>query len=129
MAEEKKVDLTAPVAEVVAGDEELAGLLGELGFDVASDETITALAEEAGVDLSIVGMALGAAGYEVEGYVPTEDAKNSPLEDLIQELSKAEPLGAAAASSADPVVANMEVAIRRAQDRGELPKDDAGAAR
>lgn len=122
MADQRKVDLTEPVAALVEGDAELAGMLEEMGFDLKSEETLTQQAEAAGVDLSIVGMALGAAGYDVEGYVPTEDAKNSPLEDLVQELSHAEPLGAGA-SSVDPVVLNMEYAIRRAQRDGKLPPD------
>lgn len=118
--QEKKVDLARPVAEL-AQDAEVADILGDMGFDLASGQTLPELAEEAGVDLSIVGMALSAAGYELEGYVPTEDAKNSPLESIIQELSHAEPL--AGASSADPMMANIEGAIRRAQLDGRLPAD------
>lgn len=127
MAEgQKRVDLTKSVADLVGGDGELTGILGDMGFDTASERTLPELAEEAGVDLSIVGMALAASGYEVEGYVPTEDAKNSPLEDLINELSQAEPLSTGA-SSVDPMVLNMEYAIRRAQKNGELPTDGADA--
>lgn len=120
---DKKVDLSRPVSDF-ASDEELAGILSDMGFDLESDRTLPELAEKAGVDLSIVGMALSAAGFEVEGYVPTEDAKNSPIEGFIQELSKAEPLGAQA-SSVDPMVLNMEYAIRRAQQDGTLPPDGA----
>lgn len=125
MAEEQEraVDLTKPVADL-SQDAELAGILKEMGFDPESERTIPELAEEAGVDLSIVGMALSAAGYEVRGYVPTEDAKNSPLEGLIEELSQAEPLSAGA-SSVDPMVLNIEYAIKRAQRDGTLPPDGA----
>lgn len=127
MAEEKAraVDLARPVSEL-ASDEGVAEILQEMGFDTTSDETLPELAGEAGVDLSIVAMALGASGLEVEGYVPTEDAKESPLEQLVQELSHAEPL-AAGASSADPMVLNMEFAIRRAQQDGTLPPDGASS--
>lgn len=121
MADEKRVDLARSVAEL-AQDAEVASILADMGFDLSSERTLPELAAEAGVDLSIVGMALSAAGYELEGYVPTEDAKNSPLESIIQELSHAEPL-AAGASSVDPMVANIEGAIRRAQQDGTLPKD------
>lgn len=121
MAQEKRVDLARSVAEL-ARDAEVASILADMGFDLSSERTLPELAAEAGVDLSIVGMALSAAGYELEGYVPTEDAKNSPLESIIQELSHAEPL-AAGASSVDPMVANIEGAIRRAQQDGTLPKD------
>lgn len=121
MAEEHKtVNLALPVAELASADADVAALLGEMGFDTSSERTLSELAEEAGVDLSIVGMALGASGYEIEGYVPTEDAKNSPLESLITELSQAEPLEVGA-GSVDPMVLNMEYAIRRAQANGELP--------
>lgn len=121
MAQEKRVDLARSVEEL-AQDAEVASILADMGFDLSSERTLPELAAEAGVDLSIVGMALSAAGYELEGYVPTEDAKNSPLESIIQELSHAEPL-AAGASSVDPMVANIEGAIRRAQQDGTLPKD------
>lgn len=126
MAEQDRtVDITRPLSELAA-DEELAGIFGDMGFDVTSSRTVPELAEEAGVDLSIVGMALSAAGYEVEGYEPTEDAKNSPLEALVQELSHAEPLGMGA-SSVDPMVLNMEYAIQRAQRDGTLPPDSSDA--
>lgn len=127
MAEDQKtVDLTRPVAELATNDADVASVLAEMGFDTSSERTLPELAEEAGVDLSIVGMALGASGYEVQGYVPTEDAKNSPLESLINELAQAEPLEVGAGSM-DPMVLNMEYAIRRAQKNGELPADGADA--
>ncbi len=116
---EKIADLAKPFGEVTAADPELAAVLSEMGFEDADPtKTLEELAAEAGVDLSIVGLALGAAGYDVRGYVPTEDAKNDPLESLINEMSKTEPL--AAGGSADPMVAHMEYAIRRAKARGEL---------
>lgn len=113
------VDLTQTFGQLVADNAELAAFLAEMGFeDVDAAKTLPQAAAEAGVDLSIVAMALGAAGYDVEGYVPTEDAKNSPLESIITELANSEP----AEASADPMVAHMEYAIRRAQNRGDLPK-------
>ncbi|MEE8704541.1 MAG: hypothetical protein SOH58_05985 [Olsenella sp.] len=124
--EVRTVDLGWTLAELVRRRPEAGELLDELGFgDLDGDRTLAELARDAGVDLSIVGMALGAAGFDVVGYEPTEDAKNDPLEALVQQMSRTE--HAAPGSSVDPMVERMEYAIKRAQQDGTLPTEGDGA--
>ncbi|MGN8689578.1 hypothetical protein ACTND8_06700 [Atopobiaceae bacterium HCP3S3_F7] len=119
------IDLGWTPRELVRRYPEAGDLVGELGLaDLDGDRTLADLARDAGIDLSIVGMALGAAGYDVVGYEPTEDAKNDPLEALVQQMSRTE--HAAPGSSVDPMVQRMEYAIRRAQEDGTLPATDGG---
>ena len=115
--EARTIDLGWTPRELVRRCPEAGELVGELGLaDLDGDRTLA--------DLAIVGMALGAAGYDVVGYEPTEDAKNDPLEALVQQMSRTE--HAAPGSSVDPMVQRMEYAIRRAQEDGTLPATDGG---
>jgi hypothetical protein len=128
MAEaEKPLDLNRPIAELVEQYPELPGLLAEMGLEnLDSTKSIAQTAEDLGVELSVIAMALQMSGFDVQGYVPSDDGYQSPLGDVLSVLFDnsyhGEPLPTTSGSG--PMVSHMEMAIRRAQEEGRLPKDE-----
>ena len=123
--EARTLDVSRPVGELVGENPGLGGILAELGFeDLPADRTLPAIAEGLGVEFSVVSMALMASGYDVTGYVPEDSGYRSPLPDMLSVLFDNSHGGAglSGASTAGPLFANMEMAIRRAQESGRLPK-------
>lgn len=117
------LDLTESVSELIAAHPELKDFLTELGLDLsAGEKTIMELADAQGIDRSIVGMAIGACGYDIAGFEPAKDAPEDPFEALVQRMSTASRV--AAGSSVDPMVQRIEYAIQRAEEEGRLPKTD-----
>ena len=108
-AGEKVVDVSVELARTLKAQPAVEGLLRELGFeDLPGDRTILQICEDVGVDPSIVTLALAAEGFETRGY-----ALFDPTSTLMPDAS----------SSQAPMFSHMEAAIRRAQDRGDLPKE------
>lgn len=124
--EAQTLDVSRPVGELVEEHSGLGGILAELGFeDLPADRTLPEIAEGLGVEFSVVSMALLASGYDVTGYVPEDSGYKSPLPDMLSALfdNSYEGEGLPDASAAQgPLFANMEMAIRRAQESGKLPK-------
>ena len=126
MADEQQVlDLGRTVAALVGDYPQRAGLLDERGFEGADGaSTIPQLTEEAGVDLSIVAMALEASGFDVQGFKAEPWDGDGMLTEAFSHifgLDEGADEPPASASSAAPMMAHMEAAIRRAQRKGELP--------
>ena len=122
--EARMLDVSRPVDELVGENPGLEGILAELGFeDLPADKTLPESAEGLGVEFSVVSMALLASGYDVTGYVPRDSGYKSPLPDMLSVLfdNSYEGEGLPDASTA-PMFANMEMAIRRAQESGKLPR-------
>ena len=122
--EVRTLDVSRPVGELVGENPGLKGILDELGFeDLPADRALPEIAEGLGVEFSGVSMALMASGYDVIGYVPEDSGYRSPLPDMLGVLfgGSYEGEGLPDASTA-PMFANMEMAIRRAQESGRLPK-------
>ena len=125
-AGEKVVDVSAELARTLETQPAVEGLLRELGFeDLPGDRTILQICEDAGVDPSIVTLALAAEGFETRGYASGDGgvaAKTfeNVLSALFDPTSTLMPDGS---SSQAPMFSHMEAAIRRAQDRGDLPKE------
>lgn len=127
------IDFDKTLGEILAEQPDVGGVLQELGFEeIDGSQTIPQLAEATGVSPAIITMGLEASGYPVEGYQPDEEsaAAGKTLDDIIGAVFNNEidgeklPDGA----SASPMMAHMEVAIRRAQRDGTLPKDGAGTS-
>lgn len=125
-AGEKVVDVSVELARTLEAQPAVEGLLRELGFeDLPGEKTILQICEDAGVDPSIVTLALAAEGFETRGYVSDDGgvaAKTfeNVLSALFDPTSTLMPDGS---SSQAPMFSHMEAAIRRAQDRGDLPKE------
>lgn len=125
-AGEKVVDVSVELARTLETQPAVEGLLRELGFeDLPGDRTILQICEDAGVDPSIVTLALAAEGFETRGYASGDGgvaAKTfeNVLSALFDPTSTLMPGGS---SSQAPMFSHMEAAIRRAQDRGDLPKE------
>lgn len=125
-AGEKVVDVSVELARTLETQPAVEGLLRELGFeDLPGDRTILQICEDAGVDPSIVTLALAAEGFETRGYASGDGgvaAKTfeNVLSALFDPTSALMPDGS---SSQAPMFSHMEAAIRRAQDRGDLPKE------
>ena len=92
--------------------------------DVDAEKTLPEVAADLGVETSVIAFALEASGYDVQGLKATDDGYKSPLTDVMSVLFDnsfhGEPLPDT--SSSGPMLAHMEMAIRRAQDEGKLPK-------
>lgn len=128
MADNQQVlDLGKAVGELEGTYPQLAALLDELGFEEREpDSTIPQLAEAAGVDLSIVAMALEASGFDVQGFKAEPWDGDGMLTEAFNHLFGTGDDRDAAPASTDstaPMMAHMEAAIRRAQKKGELPAD------
>ena len=122
--EVRTLDVSRPVGELVGENPGLKGILDELGFeDLPADRTLPEVTKGLGVEFSVVSMALLASGYEVTGYVPEDSGYTSPLPDMLGALfdDSYRDEGLPDASAA-PMFANMERAIRRAQESGRLPR-------
>ena len=125
-AGEKVVDVSVELARTLETQPAVEGLLRELGFeDLPGEKTILQICEDAGVDPSIVTLALAAEGFETRGYASGDGgvaAKTfeNVLSALFDPTSTLMPDGS---SSQAPMFSHMEAAIRRAQDRGDLPKE------
>ena len=125
-AGEKVVDVSVELARTLEAQPAVEGLLRELGFeDLPGDRTILQSCEDAGGDPSIVSLALAAEGFETRGYASGDGgvaAKTfeNVLSALFDPTSTLMPDGS---SSQAPMFSHMEAAIRRAQDRGALPKE------
>lgn len=125
-AGEKVVDVSVELARTLETQPAVEGLLRELGFeDLPGDRTILQICKDAGVDPSIVTLALAAEGFETRGYASGDGgvaAKTfeNVLSALFDPTSTLMPDGS---SSQAPMFSHMEAAIRRAQDRGDLPKE------
>lgn len=125
-AGEKVVDVSVELARTLETQPAVEGLLRELGFeDLPGDRTILQICEDAGVDPSIVTLALAAEGFETRGYASGDGgvaAKTfeNVLSALFDPTSTLMPDGS---SSQAPMFSHMEAAVRRAQDRGDLPKE------
>ncbi len=125
-AGEKVVDVSVELARTLEAQPAVEGLLRELGFeDLPGEKTILQICEDAGVDPSIVTLALAAEGFETRGYASGDGgvaAKTfeNVLSALFDPTSTLMPDGS---SSQAPMFSHMEAAIRRAQDRGDLPKE------
>lgn len=129
MAEEKTegkgtIDLTQELGKIAAEAPEVPGVLEELGFEQPDPaKTVLEACVDAGVDASIVALALLAEGYDVEGY-ESEDggvaarAFDTVLTALFDPTSDLMP---DASGSDAPMLAHMEAAVRRAQREGNLP--------
>ena len=123
---EKVVDVSVELARTLEAQPAVEGLLRELGFeDLPGEKTILQICEDAGVDPSIVTLALAAEGFETRGYASDDGgvaAKTfeNVLSALFDPTSTLMPDGS---SSQAPMFSHMEAAIRRAQDRGDLPKE------
>lgn len=123
---EKVVDVSVELARTLEAQPAVEGLLRELGFeDLPGEKTILQICEDAGVDPSIVTLALAAEGFETRGYASGDGgvaAKTfeNVLSALFDPTSTLMPDGS---SSQAPMFSHMEAAIRRAQDRGDLPKE------
>lgn len=132
MAEKRTLDLAKPLGELLEGNEGLRQTLIELGFEeLPAERTIPELAKDAGVDLSVIAFALEASGYDVQGYEPEDDGYESTLPDMLSVLfdnsyrGESLPDAPLPGGEAAPMLANLEMAIRRAQQDGTLPKDPA----
>lgn len=126
MADEKKViDLELPAGKLFAQYPDLPGLLTEMGIEnVDAEKTLPEVAADLGVETSVIAFALEASGYDVRGLKASGDGYKSPLGDVMSVLFDnsfhGEPLPET--TSSGPMLAHMEMAIRRAQEEGKLPK-------
>ena len=124
MADEKNVvDLDLPMGELFSQHPGLSGLLAEMGMgDVDVEKTLPEVASGLGVETSVIAFALEASGYDVRGLKTSGDGYESPLGDVMSVLFDnsfhGKPLPEAFSSG--PMLAHMEMAIRRAQDEGRL---------
>ena len=125
-AGEKVVDVSVELARTLEAQPKVEGILRELGFEeLPGDKTILEVCTDAGVDPSIVMLALAAEGFETRGYV-SEDAgvAAKTFENVLSALfDPTSTLMPNASPSQAPMLNHMEAAIRRAQDRGDLPKE------
>lgn len=126
MADEKNViDLDLPAGKLFAQYPDLQGLLAEMGVgDVDAEKTLPEVAADLGVETSVIAFVLEASGYDVRGLKASGDGYKSPLGDVMSVLFDnsfhGEPLPET--TSSGPMLAHMEMAIRRAQEEGKLPK-------
>lgn len=126
MADEKNViDLDLPAGKLFAQYPDLQGLLAEMSVeDVDAEKTLPEVAADLGVETSVIAFALEASGYDVQGLKASGDGYKSPLGDVMSVLFDnsfhGEPLPET--TSSGPMLAHMEMAIRRAQEEGKLPK-------
>lgn len=124
---EKRLDLALTVGKLEEQYPELEALLTEIGIENPDPEkTIPELASDLGVELSVIAMALQMSGYEVEGYVPSNDGYKSPLGDIMSVLFEGTYHGEELpqSDSTAPMLSHMEMAILRAQQEGRLPKTE-----
>lgn len=123
---EKVVDVSVELARTLEAQPAVEGLLRELGFeDLPGEKTILQICEDAGVDPSIVTLALAAEGFETRGYASGDGGVAAKtFENVLSALfDPTSTLMPDASSSQAPMFSHMEAAIRRAQDRGDLPKE------
>lgn len=126
------LDLSLPLADLVAAHPELKDLLAEMGIeDVPAGKTLTEIASELDVDSSILVFSLEASGYEVAGYVPEErEPVDSVVPDILSGLFAdreydPRPVDnmiheARMANENQSMYARMEEAVRRAEREGRL---------
>jgi hypothetical protein len=123
--DEKVIDFDLAAGELFSSYPDLPALLEEMGIEnVDTGKTIPQIASELGVETSVIALALEASGFVVHGLKPSADGYKSPLDDVVSVLFDnsyhGEPLPDTPSSG--PMLAHMEMAIRRAQDEGKLPK-------
>ncbi len=126
------LDLSLPLADLVAAHPELKDLLAEMGIeDVPAGKTLPEIASELDVDSSILVFSLEASGYEVAGYVPEErEPVDSIMPDILSGLFTdreydPRPVDnmiheARMANENQSMYARMEEAVRRAEREGRL---------
>lgn len=125
-AGEKVVDVSVELARTLEAQPKVEGILRELGFEeLPGDKTILEVCADAGVDPSIVTLALAAEGFETRGYVSEDGGVAAKtFENVLSALfDPTSTLMPNASPSQAPMLNHMEAAIRRAQDRGDLPKE------
>lgn len=125
-AGEKVVDVSVELARTLEAQPKVEGILRELGFEeLPGDKTILEVCTDAGVDPSIVMLALAAEGFETRGYVSEDGGVAAKtFENVLSALfDPTSTLMPNASPSQAPMLNHMEAAIRRAQDRGDLPKE------
>lgn len=126
------LDLTRPLADLVAAHPDLKGLLAEMGIeDVPAGKTLSEVARELGIDSSILVFTIEASGYEVEGFVPDD---REPVDGVLPEILSGlfadreydpRPVDnmiheAQMANENESMYARMEEAVRRAEREGRL---------
>ena len=119
------LDLTKTIGELVSADPSLTESLTDIGFeDLPSDKTIPELSRAAGVETSVVALALEAFGYDVQNFESDDDFVN-PLPEILGRFFSPDdgetPVMSEGTDSASTLVSHMEDAIRRAQEKGNLP--------
>lgn len=130
--DEKKLDVTLPVDQIVVVHPEVGDLLAEMGFDeVPAGRTLIELARDAEVSPSVLVFALEASGFEVEGYqAPAEDQFANPMAQVVENMFNDRPYDPSvferaiaemeSATPSSPMFQRMEDAIRRAEAEGRL---------
>ncbi|MGN0287633.1 MAG: hypothetical protein ACI4B6_08205 [Atopobiaceae bacterium] len=119
------LDLSQSIDQLVADHPKLDEALKDFGLDDV-DRTIpvTDVLDQMGVNVGLVATALESMGYECTGYTAPEDPYAPQLDAIFDALFNNDDAPSASASSVDPVVANMEAAVRKAQREGKLPQVD-----
>lgn len=119
------LNLSQSIDRLVADHPKLGEALKDFGLE-SVDRTVpvTDVLDQMGVDVGLVATALGTMGYDCTGYTAQEDPYAPQLGAILDALFSQDEAPSASVSSVDPVVANMEAAVRKAQKEGKLPQVD-----
>lgn len=121
-SESKEVlDLSLTVGELLEAHPKLKDMMGEFGVeDVDTSSTVPEVLKGMDVDPSLVVTALQSMGYEVTGFTPEANPYAAQIGSVIDALFSNDD-DRASVASADPMMANIEAAVRRAEKNGVLP--------
>lgn len=118
------LDLSLSVGELCSAHPKLQQALADVGLsDLDSAAKVPDVLQKLGVDSSLVVVALQSMGYEVTGFTPEKDPYAPEVGAILDALFN-DDAPRSSATSVDPMVANMEAAVLRAQKNGKLPKVD-----
>lgn len=118
----EELDLSLTVGELLEAHPKLKESLAEFGLeDLDASSTVPDVLKGLDVDPSLVVTALKSLGYEVTGFTPEPNPYAAQLGTVIDALFNNDD-SRASSISVDPMMANIEAAVRRAEQSGQLPK-------
>lgn len=116
------IDLSLTVGELMAAHPKLSEAMAEFGLEgLDPASTVPDVLKGLDVDPSLVVTALQSMGYEVTGFTPEANPYASQVGAVLDALFNGDDEARVSTTSVDPMMANIEAAVRRAEKEGVLP--------
>lgn len=115
------LDFTQTVGELLEAHPKLKEAMAEFGLEnIDPSSTVPEALKGLDVDPQLVVTALQTFGYEVTGFTPEANPYLGQIGTVIDALFNNDDTRASS-TSVDPMMANIEAAVRRAEKNGILP--------